>query len=182
MAPKYRNKTVEIYITRHKVFVFDLYTAEEIAEYDLSLIPGKKISKREFKREKGKTAKELKAQVAGMFKDENWEQFTLKNFKAFSRYVRDQCMEAKKYFADKDIEISILDEALKYCLKNETLSFANLNDTYIFFKREHEREDLEIITLSTGYQGGHKPLKVMTRDLSIYKNIISSQGTANESL
>jgi len=182
VAPKYRNKTVEIYITRHKVFVFDLYTAEEIAEYDLSLIPGKKISKREFKREKGKTAKELKAQVAGMFKDENWEQFTLKNFKAFSRYVRDQCMEAKKYFADKDIEISILDEALKYCLKNETLSFANLNDTYIFFKREHEREDLEIITLSTGYQGGHKPLKVMTRDLSIYKNIISSQGTANESL
>jgi len=112
------------------------------------LFPGNKISKREFKREKSKTAKELKAQVAGMFKDENWEQFTAKNFKAFPRYVRDQCMEAKKYFADKDIEISILDEALKYCLKNETFS----------------------------------PLKVMTRDLSIYKNIISSQGTANESL
>ena len=182
LPAKYRNKTIEVYITQHKVFIFDLYTAEEIVAYDLSLIPGKKISKREFKREKGKTAKELKKQVSTMFEGENWEKFTAKNFKAFSRYVRDQCMEAKKYFADKDIEISILDEALKYCLENETLSFANLNDTYVFFKHEHEREDLEIITLSTGYQGGHKPLKVMTRDLSIYKKIISSQGTANESI
>jgi len=167
---------------RNTHFVFDLYTAEKIVAYDLSLIPGKKMCKKAFKREKGKTAKELKKQVSSMFEGENWEHFTLKNFKAFPRYVRDQCIEAKKYFADKDIEISILDEALKYCLENETLSFANLNDTYVFFKREHDREDLEIITLSTGYQGGHKPLKVMTRDLSIYKKIISSQGTANESI
>jgi len=182
LPAKYRNKMVEVYITRHKVFVFDLYTGEEIVAYNLSLIPGKKISKREFKREKSKTAKELKKQVIDMFGGENWEQFTAKNFKAFPRYVRDQCIEAKKYFTDKDMEISILDEALKYCLENETFSFANLNDTYIFFKREHEREDLEIITLSTDYQGGHEPLKVMTRDLSIYKKIISSQGATNESL
>jgi len=182
VAPKYRNKTVEVYITRHKVFVFDLYTAEEIAEYDLSLIPGKKIGKREFKREKSKTAKELKEQVSSMVEGENWNQFTAKNFKAFSRYVRDQCVEAKKYFFDKDIEISILNKALKYCLENETLSFANLKDTYIFFKHEHEREDLAILTLSTDYQGGHEPLKVMARDLSVYKKIISSQGTANESI
>ncbi len=110
------------------------------------------------------------------------QKFTAKNFKAFPRYVRDQCVEAKKYFADKDIEISTLDEALQYCLENDTLSFANLNDTYVFLKREQEREDPEIITLSPDYQGGHKPLKVMARDLSVYKKIISSQGTTNESL
>jgi len=179
---KYRNKTVEVYITQHKLFIFDLYTAEEIVEYDLSLIPGKKICKREFKREKGKTAKELKEQVAGMFEGGNWEQFITKNFKAFPRYVRDQCLEAKKYFFGKDIEISILNKALKYCLENETLSFANLKDTYIFFKHEHEREDLAILTLSTDYQGDHEPLKVMARDLSVYKKIISSQGATNESL
>jgi len=182
LPPKYRNKTVEVYITRHKVFVFDLYSGEELVAYDLSLIPGKKIGKREFKREKGKTAKELKEQVTAMFEGENWNQFTAKNFKAFPRYVRDQCLEAKKYFFNKDIDIAILDRALEYCLENNTPSFANLNDTYIFFKREQEREDLEIITLSPDYQGGHAPLKVMTRDLSVYKKIISSQGTPNESL
>jgi len=182
LPAKYRNKTVEVYSTQHKVFVFDLYTAEEIVAYDLSLIPGKKICKREFKREKSKTVKELKEKVTGMFAGENWKHFTEKNFKVFPRYVRDQCLEAKKYFFDKDIDIDILGQALKYCLENNTLSFANLKDTYVFFKREHEREDLEIITLSTDYQGGHEPLKVMTRDLSIYKKIISSQGTANESI
>jgi hypothetical protein len=182
LPAKYRNKTVEVYITRHKLFIFDLYTGEEIVEYDLSLIPGKKICKREFKREKGKTAKELKEQVISMVEGENWKQFTAKNFKAFPRYVRDQCLEAKKYFFNKDIDIAILDRALEYCLENNTPSFANLHDTYIFFKREHEREDPEIITLSPEYQGGHEPLKVMARDLSVYKKIISSQGTTNESL
>jgi len=182
LPPKYRNKTVEAYITQDKVFVFDLYTAEELVAYDLSLIPGKKIGKREFKREKSKTAKELKEQVSSLVEGENWKQFAAENFKAFPRYVRDQCLEAKKYFFNKDIDIAILDRALEYCLENNTLSFANLNDTYVFFKREHEREDLEIITLSPDYQGGHEPLKVMTRDLSVYKKIISSQGTANESL
>jgi hypothetical protein len=181
LPAKYRNKTVEVYITKHKLFIFDLYTGEEIVAYDLSPIPGKKISKREFKRETGKTAKELKEQVSGMFEGKNWKKFTAWNFKAFPRYVRDQCLEAKRYFFDKDIDIVILDQALEYCLENNTPSFANLNDTYAYFKREHEREDLEILTLSTDYQGGHEPLKVTARDLSVYKEIISSRGT-NESL
>jgi len=175
LPAKYRNKTVEVYITKHKLFIFDLYTGEEIVGYDLSLIPGKKISKREFKREKGKTAKELKEQVTGMFEGENWKQFTAANFKAFSRYVRDQCVEAKKYFFDKDIDIVILDRALEYCLENNTPSFANLNDTYVFFKHEQKSEDLEILTLSTDYQGGHESLNVTARDLSVYKEIISPQ-------
>jgi len=142
LPAKYRNKTVEVYITKQKLFIFDLYTGEEIVEYDLSPIPGKKIAKREFKREKGKTAKELKEQVTHMFDTENWKQFTEKNFKTFSRYVRDQCVEAKRYFTDKDIEISTLDEALKYCLENDTLSFANLKDTYAYFKKEGNALDM----------------------------------------
>jgi len=175
LPPKYRNKTVEVYITRHKLFIFDLYTGEEIVEYDLSPIPGKKTSKREFRREKGKTVKELKEQVTGMFEGENWKKFTARNFQAFPRYIRDQCVEAKRYFDVKDIDIFILERALEYCLENNTPSFANLNDTYAYFKREHEREDSEIPTLSLDYQGGHEPLRVTARDLSVYKEIISSQ-------
>jgi len=96
LPSRYRNKTVDIYETRHKLFIFDVYSGEEIVAYDISLIPGQLICKREYKRETDKTAKELKEQVTHMFDTENWKRFTEKNFKTFSRYVRDQCVEAKK--------------------------------------------------------------------------------------
>jgi len=182
LPSKYRNKTVEIYVTKHKVFVFDIYTGEEIVEYELSLIPGKIISKREYRRESEKTLQELKDHVIGLFAEENWKRFIERNFRAFPRYVRDQCVEAKKYFEAKDIDIFILNRALEYCLENNTLSFADLHDTYAYFKREHEREDLEIPALSLDYQGCHEPLRVTTRDLSVYKEIIGNRGTIDESL
>lgn len=175
LPSKYRNKTVEVYVTKHKVFIFDIYTGEEIVEYDLSLIPGKVISKREYRRENEKTLQELKDHVIGMFVSENWKRFAARNFQAFPRYIRDQCVEAKRYFEVRDIDIFILNRALEYCLENNTPSFANLNDTYAYFKREHEREAQEIPTLSLDYQGGHEPLRVTARDLSVYKEIISSQ-------
>jgi hypothetical protein len=175
LPSKYRKKTVEVFITKHKVFVFDIYTGEEIVEYDLSLLPGKVISNRGNRREKEKTLQELKDHVVDMFVSENWKRFIAINFQAFPRYIRDQCVEAKRYFEVKDIDIFILNRALEYCLENNTPSFANLNDTYAYFKREHEREDLEIRTLSLDYQGDHKPLSVTARDLSVYKEIISQQ-------
>ena len=175
LPSKYRNKTVEVYVTKHKLFVFDIYTGEEIVEYDLSLIPGKVTSKREYRRENEKTLQELKGHMIHMFRGENWKRFIDRNFQAFPRYIRDQCVEAKRYFDVKDIDIFILERALEYCLENNTPSFSNLNDTYAYFKREHEREDLEIRTLSLDYQGGHEPLRVTARDLSVYKEIISSQ-------
>lgn len=146
------------------------------------LFPGKRYVRENLKGKKAKQQKSLKNKWQVCSRGGNWKQFAAKNFKAFPRYVRDQCLEAKRYFFGKDIEISILNKALKYCLENETLSFANLKDTYIFFEHEHEREDLAILTLSTDYQGDHEPLKVMARDLSVYKKIISSQGATNESL
>jgi len=56
---KYRDRTVEIYLTKHKLFVFDLYTQEEIIAYELSPIPGRMFSKRKCTRETEKKAKEL---------------------------------------------------------------------------------------------------------------------------
>jgi|TARA_Y100000031_G_scaffold143149_1_gene173360 transposase len=82
---KYRNRTVETYVTKHKLFVFDLWTGKEIIEYELSPIPGKILSKREHGRETNKTAKELKALVCQMFESENWKSFTARNFKTFPR-------------------------------------------------------------------------------------------------
>ncbi len=175
LPSKYRKKTVEVFITKHKVFVFDIYTGEEIVEYDLSLIPGKVISKRAYRRGSEKNLQELKDRVVDMFGSDNWKRFIAVNFQAFPRYVRDQCVEAKRYFEAKGIDIFILNKALEYCLENNTPSFSNLNDTYAYFKREHDREDLKIPTLSLDFNGGHKPLSVTSRDLSVYKDIISQQ-------
>lgn len=172
---KYRNKTVEIYVTKHKLFVFDLWTGEEIIEYELSLIPGRILSKREHGREREKTAQELKALACQMFESKSWKSFTARNFRTFSRYVRDQCLEAKRYFLVKDIDLDILEQALEYCLKNDTLSFSNLNDTYAYFRRaSHESNEIfkEIQRLDKKYQGAHEPLEVNERSLSVYKELI----------
>jgi len=71
-----------------------------------------------------KSAPELKGFVLQMFDSKNWESFTRRNFATFPRYVRDQCLEAKRYFFHQDIDHDILEEALKYCLENDTLSIA----------------------------------------------------------
>jgi len=172
---KYQNRTVEIYLTKHKLFVFDLYTGEEIICYELSLIPGRMFSKRKCGREREKKAKELKTFVFEMFASENWKSFTEKNFKRFSRYVRDQCLEAKKYFLVKDIDLDVLEQALGYCLKNDTLSFSNLNDTYAYFERASQgSHDIlkEVPTINRLYQGVYEPLEVTKRNLSVYKELI----------
>jgi transposase len=182
LPSKYRNKTVEVYMTKHKLFVFDIYTGKEIVEYDLSPIPGQIITKREFRRENEKTLQELKDHVIGMFRGESWKRFIDRNFQAFPRYIRDQCVEAKRCFETRDIDIFILERALEYCLENNTPSFTDLNDTYAYFKREHEREDLEMPVVSSDYQGGHEPLRIRARELSVYKEIINSRGTIDESL
>jgi hypothetical protein len=67
-------------------------------------------------------------------------------------------------------------------LENNTPSFAELNDTYVHFKREHERAELEMPAVSSDYQGSHEPLRVRARELSAYKEIITSRGASNESL
>jgi transposase len=182
LPSKYRNKTVEVYMTKHKLFIFDIYTGKEIVEYDLSPIPGQMITKREFRRENEKTLQELKDRVVNMFEGENWRRFTSLNFQTFPRYIRDQCVEAKRYFERKDIDIFVLERALEYCLENNTPSFADLNDTYTYFKREHERGDQERPAVGPDYKGSHEPLSVRARDISVYKEIITSRGTINESL
>ena len=160
--------------------MFDIYTGGEIVEYDLSPIPGKTISRREYGRETGTTLEELKARVSGMFDLDQWKHFTEVNFRSFPRYVRDQCMEAKKYFKINVIDKEIFNASLEYCLENDTVSFSNLNDTYNYFNREKERGDLRIHPLAPGYHGGHEPLNVTRRNLSVYKQLMN--GGVNESL
>jgi hypothetical protein len=187
---KYRNKTVEIYITPHSIFVFDQFSGKEIVSYNRSLLPGKLISKREYQRETGKPSKALKSDVMKMFDDEQWLSFVEKNFKAYPRYVRDQCIDAKRYFGDKEVDLVVLRLALQYCLENNTLTFGNLKETYNHFGRELNRSQGSqgsqeagisrhpIMFLSPEYRGGHKhrplPLSVATRDVKDYQAMIAA--------
>ena len=130
LPEKYRNKAVEIYKTEDTLFVFDRYSGEEIADYSLSLIPGAIVKNRAVSREKSVTAQELKNEVRGYFILESWRMFVEANFKSFGRYVRDQCLEARKYFRDQEIDLEAFDEAVRFCIDNKTISMANLNDSY----------------------------------------------------
>ena len=181
---KYKDKVVEIYTTNKKLFVYDSYSGKQVAEYDLSLIPGKLISKREYRRNTESTLDELRNQVIKMYSIKNWELFALKNFKTFPRYVRDQCIEAKKYFTSKKIDLAILDKALEFCLDNGTFSFANLNDTNYYYHQMHEEStetfsDEEIDNMVLEYSGNHEPLNINNRDLTVYKEIIKKKESIN---
>ena len=65
-------------------------------------------------------------------------------------------------------------------IPHQALQSDSASDTYIYFKREQERDDLEIHTPVLGYHSGHEPLNVTRRDLSVYKKVIN--GGINESL
>jgi hypothetical protein len=96
---------------------------------------------RDLKRESETVLKDLKYEVADYFDLPNWKIFLTNNYKRFSRYNRDQCMEARKYFKDKEIDKTILDEALSFCIANETYTISNLNDTYKYFNRANKKID-----------------------------------------
>lgn len=83
----------------------------------------------------------------------------------------------------KDIDLDILEQALEYCLANDTLSFSNLNDTYAYFKRESEgREDIPQEALRLESHINHEPLDVNQRSLSVYKELIERRERPDESL
>jgi hypothetical protein len=169
LPAKYRNKKVEIYTTGEELFVFDLYTGQEIVAYRLSLIPGQLVSRRACRRENEKTVEELKAAVVGLFELEPWKLFVERNFKRFPRYARDQCLEAKRFFAEKEVDRGILERALGYCLENDTPSFMNLKDAYVHFERESRRAEPVAVLEAEGL-GHYPPLKVSQRHVSDYES------------
>jgi transposase len=174
LPARYQKKTVEIYQSKEQLFVFDSYTGKEIVNYPLCLIPGKTIPNREFTREREKNIGELKTSTWKMFSEESWQVFCQKNFQRFSRYCRDQCLEAKRYFLQQDIKLEILQEALGFCLENETLSFANLKDTYDYLLNLPEKP--KTILPDLPYSKVQPiPVKVHQRKLTAYQQILQKE-------
>jgi len=177
LPSKYRNKTVEIYTTEEELFVFDIFTGKEIVAYRLSLIPGQLVSTRACRRESEKTVEELKAALSGLFEVESWKRFAERNFKTFPRYARDQCLEAKRFFAEKEVDTGILERALAYCLENDTPSFSNLKDTYVHFERE-SRQPEPVSSVDVECLSHYQPLKVSQRQVSDYEDAVRERAAS----
>jgi transposase len=183
LPDKYRNQIVEIYKTEEKLFVFDRASGEEITEYQLSLIPGQVVKNRAAIREMGVNVGKLKEEVMGYFPFENWGKFLEFNFNTFSRYSRDQCLEARKYFRDQEIDFETFNEALVYCIDNKTYSIANLNDSYrhILTESKDRTREYSPVRMVNGKSGAKRKipeLEVSKPDLSPYKSLVNITGGA----
>lgn len=82
----------------------------------------------------------MKNEVLSLHEFAEWKEFAHENFKTQPRYVRDQCIDAKKYFS-KSIHEAELIKALRHCLENRTFFYADLLDTYQYLLREKENPD-----------------------------------------
>ncbi len=140
------------------------------------MIPGAKISKREHYRNNGRRTKEMRKDVLSMFALDSWKHFVQANFKHFSRYVRDQCLDAQRRFGG-DVDLGFLDRALRFCLEHKTYSMVNLEDTYRYYKGIEETTEEDVLSklepqLKEVAQY-KKDIRVSKRDLGVYKSLIS---------
>ena len=175
LPARYRNKTVEIYKTEERLFVFDRHTGEEIIEHTLSLTPGAKIGCKSSRRKTGRSTADMREEVQKKFPLERWGEFLEENFQAYTRYVRDQCIEAEKRFSG-DEDIDVLDQALAFCLEHKTYSMTNLFDTYRYYKGVSEAKEEDLLS-KMGPQlkeaaRYRSEIQVSKRNLGVYKALV----------
>lgn len=181
LPDRYRNQVVEIFKTGDMLFVFDRYKGEEITSYPLSLLPGKIVKNRAISRENGIKLKELKEEVLACFPLPNWKLFLEANWKTFTRYVRDQCIEARRFSRDREIDHDLLDEALRFCLDNRMVSIGNLKESYKYYiaqeRGNNEKNPAAIASIYSLKKMTTMPgVDVAKPDLNLYQNIVSADG------
>jgi transposase len=145
----YRNRQVEIFKTQTEIFVFDLKDGAQIAAHRLCPLAGRKISRREHFRRTESRLEDLYRQTLAMYEFPAWKEYVNLNNKAYPRYTRDQFVYAAKHLKDVE-DVSILENAVCYCLENKTYSMPQLKDTYEYQLREHMEEQEVIHNLFSG--------------------------------
>jgi len=174
---KYRNGLVDIYKTDNRLFAFDRITGDQIAEYQLSAIPGQIVSSRTMIREMGKTVKLLKEEVSGYFDIPGWKGFLECNFRKFNRYVRDQCLSGRKYFRDKIIDTEKLKLAISNCLESDSYSMKDLWDNYLHcLKTELVEIPLNVEKIVRPSVNPEHYLEVAKPDIGKYRRLCGSIG------
>jgi transposase len=170
----YRGRSVEIYQTPGKVFIFDQVDGAQLAEHAVAAIPGTTVTERAHFRSTERSARQLR-EIAGALVDlPLWRRFERKNAERFPRYVRDQALEAKQHFSH-ELDLKVLTAALAFCLENQTLSYANLKDTYAAFLTEAgEAVDQQ---RTPGLSIELPSVQVSRRSLEDYQSIVVTAAT-----
>ena len=173
LPQKYKNQIVQTFTTTDELYVFDIFTNEEVVKYALSLVPGKVLTRSNLDRDRDAKLQELKDTTQKLFSNKLWSSFITKVFVNNQRTVRDQCIASIKYFSNISKK-EAFNNALEYCLENNTVSVSALKDTYVHFKNKNNIEkvpDPNICKLKTLNQKINK-VDVDERDLDTYKNRI----------
>lgn len=177
---RFRNRQVEVYITSRHLFIYDETSGKQVARYELSPIPGRIVSKREFIRQNDRSSRELREEVEKISHLSAWQTFLEENRERYGRYQRDQHLDALRHFKDIEIEDSALSSALQYCLENSTLTYANLHDSYCYFAclSQVETTDHKLPETATNLNRytKHPSPPVQTRDLDRYALTVRKMG------
>lgn len=141
LPTEYRDRIVEMYKAEKELYLYNKETGKEICCHKIPEgVTGKKVVIRSHFRANSTSVNALEQKVRAYIAYPAWQQFVTKNHETYSRYFRDQCMLAEKYFS-QDTENIHLHRALDYCIENKTFSMKALYDTYRFYIREGEREN-----------------------------------------
>jgi hypothetical protein len=123
--------------------------------------------------------KDIKTKVENLFPLKNWTEFIHLNFKQYNRYIRDQALDALKYFDGKEIDTVILDKALEFCIQSSTLSISNLNDTYrCYLEAYEESKDMfppEYYEPDKSTNNKQEQPDVKRRNFEVYKSILKNK-------
>ncbi|MDD5092721.1 MAG: IS21 family transposase [Candidatus Wallbacteria bacterium] len=178
---KYKKKSVDILRNGNTVSVFDPQTGVLIVEHPVPLVGTKVYAKKE---NTGKTEKseQMLSELFQKFPLDEWREFVRKNRERYPRYLRDQYHDAERKFSG-EISMDCLMEALNHCLENDTLSMAQLDDTYRYFKREKEGAVSEpqvhkLLPVSSRTLELINGLRVAKRDISFYQAIAGQRKEA----
>ena len=166
---EFRNKLVEIEIINGNIIIY--FNNKIIAEHKISIFKGKIINKREHFRETSKKASTLKEETLSFYDFPEWEEFVVKNFKEFPRYVRDQCIYAKKHLSEK-IDITLLKNSISYCFVNQLYSFKNLFESYSKFLEESVTCSNNSLSPIKSIHPDIPKIIVRKRDLKEYSSIV----------
>ncbi len=178
---KFIKKTVWIFKTETKLFIYDEIDGKEIAKHKISLFKGNKVIQKNHFRNYEEKPKILIEQLKGRYESESWKSFVDANYRRFSRYYRDQNQELLE-FLNKDPDIGLLSKSTRLCMENGTLSAKNLRETYSYMygcANENYPDILpELLTGIKAVKHENKNIKVKKRELSYYTSLVSLLGGA----
>ena len=134
---KYRKRRVDIYVTVDELFVFDSIDGTQLCRHHVARFTGSTISDQGHFRSREFSTQSLREKTAALFSLKLWHEFVKANYAWIPRYTRDQSLEALRRFS-AEIDTHVLNQALRFCLDHNTLSFTDLKDTYDYLLRLEE--------------------------------------------